>query len=68
MAKDSIFAVTGIVLSVMACSVSDNASNWWIVLLGGAAMVSLFFSFKENRNFKRIRRLQLLVKRGHLPW
>ena len=58
-------------VAVKAGMVPETANDEWMLLM--LAMViffdaGIFFSFEENRNPKRVKRLWLLVKKGHLPW
>ncbi len=57
--------VPGVLMILIACNTDCMAA---IIGFGIASFVLLFFSFKENRNPKRLKRLWLLAKKGHPQW
>lgn len=53
----------GAILLILACSTQDNNLIIGLCAVGG---IFVFFSFNENRNPERLKRLWMLAKRGRL--
>lgn len=58
-------ASPGILLAMIACNVLDCRQIIGFMI---ASFILLFFSFQENRNPKRLKRLWMLAKKGRPQW